>query len=263
MAKLSNIVGLVGIFALIYWIVIKMTTDVYRLKIFQEKTSDLFGWSIAGILAMMFGALMINIMFNLSRIADKLDNEEQIKVQVSKKWIFAFLISLPLVVGGLFLGNNVSIKKFEDKVLTISESTVHYYSSNLDDIILSYAFNTEWVNKTDNLITILEHYDTLSLRVSIIFEDEIDEIPVYLIFNRKNGDNGIKCKKDYLLMCSSTTREYIDKVFKENYSQPYFGVEEERRSRSEYGLYIPYEKNGKKAILLFFTYSRWGELGSS
>lgn len=69
--KLSNIIGIVSIILLLYWVFIQISTEVLGLKVFKEVTTETFNMSISGILALMFGALMINIMFNLTRIAEK------------------------------------------------------------------------------------------------------------------------------------------------------------------------------------------------
>lgn len=79
MVKISNLIGSVSVLALIYWIIIFITLQVFELRVFKGHTTSTFYYSIIGILALMFGAFMINIMFNLSRIAERDKNEQQSK----------------------------------------------------------------------------------------------------------------------------------------------------------------------------------------
>jgi len=77
MVKLSNMIGFISVLALIYWIIIFITMEVFDLRVFKEHTTTTFYFSIMGILALMFGALIINVMFNLSRIAERDKEEDQ------------------------------------------------------------------------------------------------------------------------------------------------------------------------------------------
>lgn len=114
MVKLSNNIGFAAVLALVYWVIIFITTQIFGLKIFKEIATATFNWSILGIIVLMFGALIINIMFNLSRIADRINKDSEVieKKSAKIKW-FAFLISLPVIIIALFFGNYLSSKKLK------------------------------------------------------------------------------------------------------------------------------------------------------
>nr|WP_174506740.1 hypothetical protein [Acinetobacter sp. Marseille-Q1620] len=73
LVKISNIIGLVSIVLLIYWVFTFVLIQVFGLKVFREYMTNTFAMSILGIIALMAGALMLNIMFNLTRIAERND----------------------------------------------------------------------------------------------------------------------------------------------------------------------------------------------
>ena len=69
--RTSNVIGIIAIVALIYWVFTFIAIQVFGLRVFKENLTEIFSMSILGILALMSGALMLNIMFNLTRIAER------------------------------------------------------------------------------------------------------------------------------------------------------------------------------------------------
>ena len=106
LVKLSNIIGIASIILLVYWIFIFISITVFGLKIFRENITETFYLSVVGILALMTGSLIINIMFNLTRIAEK-HNQDDINVSKRRSKILGIIfgLSFPLVFGLLFGGD--------------------------------------------------------------------------------------------------------------------------------------------------------------
>lgn len=67
--KLSNAVALIATILLLYWVFIFTAISVFGLKIFKENITEIFYLSVLGILALLFGALVINIMSNLTSVS--------------------------------------------------------------------------------------------------------------------------------------------------------------------------------------------------
>ena len=59
LVKLSNIVGLISIILLIYWVFIFISITVLGLKVFKENLTETFYFSVLGILALMFAASLL------------------------------------------------------------------------------------------------------------------------------------------------------------------------------------------------------------
>jgi hypothetical protein len=258
MVKLSNGIGFLAILALVYWVIIFITTQVFGLKIFKETITQTFNWSIIGILALMFGALIINIMFNLSRIADKINNDNEIAVKKTRIGIIAFICSLPILIICLFLGNYLSAKKIENELKYSADGIIESYQSEIDKIS-NYSFDKEWINNTTNLLSLMIRLDHSFNNMAVIFEDKINESQFYLTFidGLKINENEELTKLDFIRKYDLEEREYIEKVFNENYNQKYF-----LSNKGSYHLFVPYENNGKKFILFFSDQRHYGSLKS-
>jgi hypothetical protein len=262
MVKLSNIIGIIAVLALIYWVIIFITTEVFGLKIFKEKITQTFNWSIICILVLMFGALIINIMFNLSLIADKINNDNEITVKKPGKGIIIFVCSLPILIICLFLGNYLSTKKVENELKNSADGIIKSYQLEIEKI-LNYTFDKEWINDTSNLLSLMIRLDHSFNDIAVIFEDEINGSPFYLSFENsfyyggQMSERDILNKVNFIRKYDLEEREYIEKVFKENYNQKYF-----KSDKGSYHLFIPYENNGKKMLLFFSDRRTYGSLRS-
>ncbi|MDR3343292.1 MAG: hypothetical protein LBT14_11015 [Treponema sp.] len=258
MVKLSNIIGFIAVLALIYWVIIFITSEVFGLRIFKETITETFNWSIIGILVLMFGTLIINIMFNFSRIADKINNDNEEIEKRKGKGVIVFIISLPIVIICLFFGNYLSTKKTENELKYSADGIIKSYKSEIDKIA-NYKFDKEWIDNTTNLLSLMIRLDHDFNNVAIIFEDEINGSPFYLTFydEREITEKDILNKINFIRKYDLEEREYIEKVFRENYNQKYF-----ISNKGSYHLFIPYENNDKKMILFFSDQRSYGSLKS-
>jgi len=64
-------------------------------------------------------------------------------------------------------------------------------------------------------------------------------------------------KKNFIQQTTKADRDYLRKVFFGTFDKVRFSV-----SDGSYELFYPYSKNGKKIILFFSDYQRYGKLGS-
>lgn len=259
MVKLSNIIGLVAVLALVYWVIIFITTEVFGLKIFKETITQTFNWSIIGILVLMFGALIINVMFNLSRIAEKINNDNEMAIKGKGKGIILFVASLPILTLCLFLGNYLSTKKVETELKNSADGIIKSYELEIDKMS-NYIFDKDWINGATNLLSLMIRLDHSFNNMAVIFEDEINGSPFYLTFynGREIDEKDVLKKIDFIRKYDLEEREYMEKVFRENYNQKYF-----ISNKGSYHLFIPYENNGKRMILFFSDQRSYGSLKSS
>jgi NADH:ubiquinone oxidoreductase subunit 5 (subunit L)/multisubunit Na+/H+ antiporter MnhA subunit len=257
MVKLSNTIGFVSVLALIYWIIIFITIEVFGLRVFKENTTSTFYFSILGILALMFGALTINVMFNLSRIAER-DKNEDLPEKKSRKWII-FLVSIPAIICFLFFGNFISAKKMENHLKKSADEIIKTYSPELNRLT-EYSFTKEWINDTANTIKMIEKIDVNFDNVYLILSDDINGNKMYLRFSGfyVGMDEKVKIDKiEYINNSTLDEREYFEKVFKEKYNKKHF-----ISKGGNYKLFVPLEKNGNIIILVFSNWRNHGSLGS-
>ncbi|MDJ1499640.1 hypothetical protein [Xanthocytophaga agilis] len=258
--RLSNIIGIVSIISLVYWVFIFISITVFELKIFRENITETFYLSVVGILALMFGSLIINIMFNLTRIAEKHNQDELNAIkQKSKKVGLIFALSFP-VIFGLLLGGDYLTSKKKEKMLIATAKSIIENNKEKSDKLLNYSFTESWIIQTDDILDLYSKTDKHFPSVSVIVSDSIDKSHVLLGFSdyyRDQNDKTGPVKKDFIQETTQEEREYLENVFFKNFDQVWFSAR-----NGQYELFYPYIKNGKRIVLYFSEYQRYGKIGS-
>ena len=236
--------------------------------------------SILGILAVMGGTLMLNIMLNLTRIAERGQEEE---VRGGRKTVYLLLAVFPILAALLFGGNYLTIRQKRDILTQSSERIVKDNPAQLD-ALADYRFDLAYIKKSSEILDLMAKDDLSFKSAMIIVQDKIDNKPVYLAFSadsrlnvggeavpaasqnaegsdnfvvNRNGEKVAVKKTDYVHSPDLKEREYLQKVFA--------GQTQEMRYEAEdghYSLCHPYRKNGKTIILCFSDYQEYGKIGS-
>jgi len=259
LVKLSNIIGIISIILLVYWVFVFISITVFGLKIFRENITETFYLSVVGILALMLGSLFINVMFNLTRIAEK-HNQDELSVpkQVNKKIGLLFGLSFPLIFGLLFAGDYITSRKKEE-MLTASAKEIIESNKEKTDQLLHYSFDKNWIINTRNILDLYENTDKHFPYVSVIVSDSIDKTQVFLGFRDYYIENDTirPMKRDFILKTTKVEREYLKKVFYNHSNEVRFSANDGR-----YELFYPYIKDGKRIVLYFSEYQPYGKIGS-
>ncbi|MBO9583666.1 MAG: hypothetical protein J7574_05855 [Flavobacterium sp.] len=257
--RLSNVIGIISILLLVYWVFTFITIEVFGLKVFRKNMTETFYLSVLGILALMFGSLIVNIMFNLTRIAEK-DKEEVLQKKAGKFGVAAMILVFPIILAILFGGNYLtSVKK--EKMLVESAKSILEVNKTNSDKLLDYNFSKNYINETASTLEILSKTDKNFPNVVVLVKDTIKGTPVFLGFQAYqsiHANDTIKpLKTGYLYETTKEEREYLDSVFsKDNNELRYSSY------NGNYELFYPYKKNGKKIVLYFSEQQRYGKLGS-
>ncbi|WP_461534247.1 hypothetical protein [Sinomicrobium sp.] len=259
LVRLSNIIGIIAIILLVYWVFTFITIEVFGLKVFRKNLTETFYISVLGILALMVGALMINIMFNLTRIAQKHNKDEQPTKNITYAgWIF--LASFPVLLAILFGGNYLTSKQKERSLEESARSIVEANPSK-SDFLVDYTFDEAWIIKASDILEILSKTDDNFPHVSILVRDAIEEEPVFLGFSSHYygslTDSIQPEKKSFIRKTSQDERDYLNSVFDGRTTDYRYSSHNGR-----YELFYPYAK-GKKCIVIYFSeYQRYGKIGS-
>ncbi len=289
LVKATNIIGMVAVTLLVYWVFALILIQVFGLKVFREHITEIFLMSILGILAVMGGTLMLNIMLNLTRIAERGQEEE---VRGGRKTVYLLLAVFPILAALLFGGNYLTIQQKRDILTQSSERIVKDNSAQLD-ALADYRFDLAYIKKSSEILDLMAKDDLSFKSAMIIVQDKIDNKPVYLAFSAdsrlnvggeavpaasqneavpaanqnvegndnfvmdRNGEKVMIKKMDYVYSPNLKEREYLQKVFA--------GQTQEMRYEAEdghYSLCHPYRKNGKTIVLCFSDYQEYGKIGS-
>ncbi len=260
MVKLSNIIGIISIILLVYWVFVFISITVFEFKVFQENLTETFYLSVVAILALMCGALILNVMFNLTRIAEK---HNQDNVDISKKSFkkigIILGVSFPLIFGLLFGGDYLTAQNKEKTLIAAAKSIIEN-NPEKNNNFLNYSFNEEWIFETGNILQIYSKTDENFSNISIIVLDTLYKSQVFLSFGKYYGelnDKTLPKKEDFMQPTTKEEREYLHNVFLKNYDKIKFTSYD-----GKYELLYPYFKDGKKIVFYFSDYQRYGKFGS-
>jgi len=260
LVRLSNVIGITSIILLVYWVFIFISITVFGLKVFRENLTETFYLSVVGILALMFGALIINVMFNLTRIAEKHNQDDLNKSKsVSKKLGLLFGLSFPLIFVLLYGGDYLTSRKKEKMLIASAKSIIE---NNIDKAnkLVNYSFDKKWLVQTTDILDLYSKTDKNFPYISVIVSDSIDHSKVFLgirEYYEGVNDTVLPVKQDFIKQTTKEEREYLKNVFTKNSQEIRFSA-----SDGQYELFYPYFKNGKKIVLYFSDYQRYGKIGS-
>jgi hypothetical protein len=131
------------------------------------------------------------------------------------------------------------------------------------DNLLAYSFDGKWIVETSNILYMLEKIDKNFPNIFVIVSDSIDNMGMYLQFNKSYSyelttkNNAPPKKRDYIRSTTKEERDYLHKVFMENFDEVRFSAR-----NGNYELFYPYRKNGKIIVLYLSDYQRYGKIGS-
>jgi hypothetical protein len=259
--KLTNIIGLIAVLALLYWVVIWGVNEIFGLRVFRETLSESFGYSIAGIMALLAGALTLNVMFNLSLIAENTAKKSAVSKLKSKLpvWLISFLIILLVSIVLMFAGDYGTTKRREKELENSAKAILNKYSGALENIS-RYNFSAEWQKEVMETLILIEKIDADFNNIHLLVPDRINGNAVYLIFRNyfpKDTTNNLKI--NYIARLTPAERAYLDNVFNQNYAGKYFSAKD-----GHYQLYLPHtSSSGSKVVFSFSNYQSYGEYGKS
>ncbi|KAF2079761.1 peptidase [Flavobacterium sharifuzzamanii] len=258
--KLSNIIGISSIILLVYWVFTFIVIEVFGLKVFRENMTESFYLSILGILALMAGSLIVNLMFNLTRIAER-KNEDEVNAKSNRRKFAVLLLIFPLILIILFGGNYLTSAKKEKMLISSAKSIIESNKANSDKL-LNYTFSKSYIKETTGILRVLSVTDKNFPSVTLIVKDSIKDSPVFLGFNAYyneglDNDTIQPQKVNYIYQTTKEERAYLNEVFNENSEELRYSS-----SNGNYELFYPYKKNGKTIIIYFSEQQRYGKLGS-
>jgi uncharacterized membrane protein len=111
-ARVTNRVALGTVVLLVYWIFIFICTSAFGFKVFRENTTQVFSLSIFGIMSVLVAAVALNVMHNLTAIAEKHKSEEDKQKNISTRArTIIFLVPFILILALLYVGDVATSKK--------------------------------------------------------------------------------------------------------------------------------------------------------
>ena len=251
--KLSGILVII----LLYWVFIFISISVFSFKVFRENLTELFFISILAILALLTGAVIINIMLNLTKISQSLAGETTAKTESGKGKVLTllFVLSFPLIFGLLYLGDLRSSHLKREYLLSSAQAIVTE-NQEIIEKLGEYRYDLSYLQLAESSLNFLEKQDKNFRSLSLIVEDTVQEKNAFLRISSYIRDT--LPKKDTMVhTCSKEEREYLQKVFSGENDDYRFSSHDGR-----YELYYPVKTKHRIIVLYFYDYQYYGKLGS-
>lgn len=257
--RLSNLIGIIAILLLVYWVFTFIIIQVFGLKVFRENMTESFYMSVLGILALMIGSLIINMMFNLTRIAEKHNLDDTFQ-KTNRFSLITLLGIFPLIALLLFGGDYLTSSKKEKLLIKSAESIIQTNKKNSDKLI-EYTFSEKYIIETESILNIFSSTDENFPGVKLIVKDTINGSPVFLGFNDYYGGNLKDTinpqKREFIHGTTKEERDYLNKIFDQNSDELRYSSHD-----GNYELFYPYKKGKKRIVLYFSDRQRYGKIGS-
>ncbi len=257
--KLTNKVAVVTLIALVYWVFIFIAMEVFDFKVFRENITELFGFSILGLLAILFGAVVLNVMLNMTIIAEN-NGREDAKIGGKKLlfYVLAFISSLLLIFSFLFMGDRATSQK-KERHLVNSVKTLLDEHRDIVDELLDYEFTVDYMDNASRKIKLLSKIDENFPGIEVLLPDKINNVDVVLSFGGYFGyDKKKKPQKvDFIFSASAAERDYLERVFNGQESDYLFSSHD-----GKYEIYFPVKKGSDTVVFYLSQYMRYGKIGS-
>lgn len=270
--RLTNRIAFITLHLLIFWILIFSVNTVFDLKIFRMHLTETFGLSILGILAILGGALMINLMLNMSRIADA--KQGVIDSQMSttdgllrwkrQKYLLMMLLLAVFLVGGMFVADARTRWVKKNLMLNTAQQLAEQYHAPLTQFAQS-NLDVKNVQEMANVVDLMGKSTEFVQRVQVIRLENIHGQQVPVAVGAQDGAARVTDANaqpelnpvDLVFRATKEQREYIEKVAQGQTVEPLYYSE-----GGQYWLMLPIKANGKNVILYTSDYQAYGKLGS-
>ncbi|MEM9293818.1 MAG: hypothetical protein AAGD01_19225 [Acidobacteriota bacterium] len=268
---------------LLYWCFVFLLVEVFGLKVFAENLSQLFGFSILGILATMVGALIVNVALNFSRVADALENlpagalaasvvdspdgvedapqsRPEPSSRLAKGLVWATLILFPLTAVLLFVGDQLTVQQKKRNLQADIDYGVEIYRDDLS-ALARFELSRGYIEEVRRTLQRLDALDRDFPQPQIIQRTELDGRPVYLALTTyaylPESRTEALVIEDYLRSFSAPERRYLDKVFSAGDEGHRFSAHD-----GSYEVFVPVHDQGETLVLYFSDYQSYGKVGS-
>lgn len=259
--KGTNKVALYSTFALFYWVFTFLIITAFDLKIFREHMTEIFYLSLLGIFAILGGAVVLNVMSNLSKISTVMSEERKYSIsssKLSKPMVISIALSFPIICALLFAGNYLSAEKKKSMLIDSAQTLISENQRELE-ALSEYQFSGTYVKKAEKTLGVIKKIDKNFPEVMLIQIDNIDNKKVYLGFGGHiyRDEKKPVDKVMFIYSASKDERAYLERVFSGSEDKYKFSSR-----KGNYELYFPTSINGKKMVLYFSDYQRYGKFGS-
>lgn len=259
--RTTNRIAVYATLALLYWVFTFLIITVFDLKIFRERMTEMFFLSLLGIFAILGGAIVLNVMSNLSKISAAVSDKYGTTMEATKLTRFrlaVFSLLFPLIAAGLFAGNKLSDQRKQNFLISSAQRLVSENQAALS-ALSDYKFSSNYIRKSEKILEVIKKIDKNLPEVMVIVPDAIDGKKLFLSFGGGHYyDEEEKLEmSSFIFSAAQDEREYLEKIFSGNDLSYKFNSD-----KGSYQLYFPVTISGRRVVLYFSENQRYGGYGS-
>jgi hypothetical protein len=254
--RLSNLIGIIAIVLLVYWVFVFVSVEVFKFKVFRQNITETFYLSVFGILALMAGALIINIMMNLTIIADRVEDDHRVARKPSKLLVVAIACSFPLIFGFLYMGDQMTARQKKRVLLNAVEDMIVKNPAKMNELS-RYSFTRGYIDSVSSFLRVVYEAEANFPGVSVIVRDSVENMKVFLHIRNYNNleDTGAMDKKDFIYTTSVKEATYLNEVFEKGSKEIRFHF-----NGGSYELYYPLIRSNKTIVFYVGALQNYGKL---
>jgi hypothetical protein len=259
---LTTRLAALSIILLLYWVFALVSILVFDFKVFRENLTESFYLSILGILSVLGGSLIVNVILNLSKIADSVSaatgSPAPPASPIPRSYLAIFLLLFPALFACLYVGDVANSARNRRRLV---ESAQYLIEQNRSDIesFGAYSFDPAYVARVAEVLQILGNRNESAPGVSLIVSDSVRGRQLFLEFSRYRSwpEKGPASRTDFIHSCSSEENEYLKSVFAGRQTGHRFSAH-----GGSYELYYPIKTSTRTIVIYFTDRSEYGGFGS-
>ena len=234
--------------------------NTFDLNVFTKRTSDFMFGFIGFSAVLVLCAAILNISLNIGLIADS--KIQEIKIEgsnfVGKKFYLASLIGVISLVLFLFIGDFLTRKNEENKLVDAANYIIETYSESISKIAPS-LIDTSKVRQIPEVLKFLSNQKSEFPSVSLLTSGNYDGQLTFLQISQWNSEESLNepLFGNSFYKCQDYDCEYLQDLFTGKTVDSMFWTE-----KNDYKLYYPFTDNRIKYVLFFTKYQRHGKIGS-
>lgn len=260
LANLTTWIMVITISVIAIWFIGFVVANTFDLNVFTKRTSDFMFGFIGFSAVLVLCSAILNISLNIGLIADSKVQEMETEGSniVGKKFYLSTLIGLIALIAFLFIGDYLTRKNEENKLVNAAEYIVETYSESISKIAPS-LIDTSKVGQIPEILKFLSNQKSEFPSVTLLTSGKYDGQLTYLEISHWESEENLKKPLfgNSFYKCQDYDCEYLQNLFTGKTTEPLFWTE-----KNDYKLYYPFIEKDIKYILLFTKYQRHGKVGS-
>lgn len=262
--RLSNRIAFIALALIIYLVFSLAVILVFELKVFNENMTILFGYTIIGVFLILLGAIVMNVMLNLTSIAE---SQAGIPSSITtfkypKITIMSGIMVFFVIFAALYLLNQNNERKRESYLVNTANQLVEKHSAVFNRMT-AYQYSMLYLSTLKNDLTLLLKIEERLPNAIVLVADEVDGQKVILGLGRNSyyytdeetDENVLYSKRSHIFSTSQEERNYLFSVFDGNTDEYKYSSHDEK-----FELYFPIQnENGKIVLYLNKTNSRYAK----